>query len=1092
MPFGEDQYRKYLELAREPIDINEYIQKAWAEILPENPRVCRKHKELGFLEPQINCNECIRYNKNMIEKTFDNIVRCGFIKKNKGYICPEHRKNKTGKTLKPIDDCINCKPYLGKICEFHKLMGVKEPDSNCIYCKEGHVSIELYPDGQKWLDGKLRGGFPKLVLESLKRGWGYQLRLPKAIDATLDILSEFSSLENGKSLSSIEIFNNLAFYQDGDENKKNQISTLRKKGGYDFNIASEGSKRTLREILKLLVEMRALEKVGQGRYSRGKKIDSIISTLKKADMLNETENIIKNYGHKEQILDDKEKDIEVKSLLAKYYIYVQSGGIKKDRWFLKKIHKLLFKTPKNLPVEFSTGRKRRFDLKKIAAEKKSLREIAAEKWGIEEEVLHGLYYSDLNQIINAISEDEVYFLLDSFSTKFNKTILDRLCHDNGTFNFPQNFNLYRWQNEAVNQWINGDGKDKHENFKGIVSVVTGAGKTVMALKAMKEYFKQFPNAKVSVIVPTRVLMYQWAHEISKLLAISSSQIGFRGDGFKDSFNDKQNERKIIIFIVNSAIQDNFLRNDISQLDDQINHLLIADECHRYTGEKFQQIFDCRYNATLGLSATPIEEENIQETEINTTNDANSATLFNNLGPIFYNLNYKEALNEGIISQFTVNYIGVELTKVERIEYDVKTKKLAKVLEKIRVRYGNRLDLMPGSNLDQKLQTIIKSDQNPDSAIGQYFKLVRERRDTIYGAVNRKGVYYDILQKAIKKKNKTIVFHEKINQLNEIVTPMELREQVRIGRTKKNIQMSPYEKAVNNKIELLLYDKSYRPVMYHSLHEKDHWNRWAMDWFRDDIANTMLSVKALIEGVDVPSADVGIVRVSSSSVRQRIQATGRILRKVKDGTKKSSNMYIIYVIDTVDENIFKKYDWKKELGETSDIKHCYWHPIKDDPYDSYWLNSNFEFIGQREEKSLDDLPDKSEYEDNRPPIEVDVSNLKVGDEYPGRFAGDFYHVTADGRPYKRSQFGRIFITKKEIIIAGQLIREIKGGGKLLVTPQGNMVTMVKGQGPIFLGTINPDLIRDEVKQNIESITKVKNGKMKLERPPTFEELFGNAA
>ena len=82
-----------------------------------------------------------------------------------------------------------------------------------------------------------------------------------------------------------------------------------------------------------------------------------------------------------------------------------------------------------------------------------------------------------------------------------------------------------------------------KNFKGIVSVVTGAGKTVMALKAIKEYFKEFPNAKVSVIVPTRVLMYQWAHEISKLLAISSSQIGFRGDGFKDSFSDKENERK---------------------------------------------------------------------------------------------------------------------------------------------------------------------------------------------------------------------------------------------------------------------------------------------------------------------------------------------------------------------------------------------------------------------------------------------------------------------------------------------------------------------------------------------------------------------
>jgi len=52
----------------------------------------------------------------------------------------------------------------------------------------------------------------------------------------------------------------------------------------------------------------------------------------------------------------------------------------------------------------------------------------------------------------------------------------------------------------------------------------------------------------------------------------------------------------------------------------------------------------------------------------------------------------------------------------------------------------------------------------------------------------------------------------------------------------------------------------------------------MEWFRDEgHANVMLSVKALIEGVDVPSADVGIIRVSNSSIRQRIQTFGRVLR-----------------------------------------------------------------------------------------------------------------------------------------------------------------------------------------------------------------------
>ena len=1064
MPFGEDQYRKYLELARETIDINEYIQKAWAEILPENPRVCRKHKNLGFREPQINCDDCIRYNKNMIEKTIDNLVRCGFLKKNRGYICPTHNIKKKGEMPKPSDDCPDCKPYKGKLCDYHKSIGFIEPDSNCTSCKEGYVSLELYPNGKKWLDKNLRGDFSQLVLKSLKIGWGYQMRLPNAIDANLDLLSVLNSLELNETISGTEIYK--------------RVGTK-----YDFNVGGEGSRRSLREFLKLLVEMKAIENIGRNNYSivDRKKFENIKKSLSNVNMIKIVENIIDNYGPKVQLLFDINEDQKLKILLSKYYIYVQSGGIGKDQWFLRKIHKALFNpVPKDSPIELSTGRKIRIDEHKVANQRKLNRDKIFLKWKsilTEEEnsALNNLAdISALNDIFEAKTEKDVHFLLDSYSSKFSRSILDRLCHDNGIYNFPEDFKPFDWQVEAVAEWINGEGKEKHEPFNGIVSVVTGAGKTVMALLAIQEFFQKFPDAKVSVIVPTRVLMYQWARDLSKLLAIPSYQIGFRGDGFKESFIN-HSEKKILILIVNSAIQDNFLKNDITKLDKELKHLLIADECHRYTGEKFKKIFQCRRDANLGLSATPIEREEYTEINIHNPEDLDSSILIDELGPIYFELNYRKALEANLISKFSVNYIGVELTFEERQTYDNYTKALAKVLEKIRLRYGNRLDLMESVSLDQKLQVILKNDEKPDSAISQYFRLVRERRNVVYDAINRKGAYYNLLEKAIMEGKKTIVFHEKIDQLEEIVSPVERRKYVSSGRGRD--KRSDYEQDVDKKLEALLYKNSYRPVMYHSGHEKDVWNRWAMDWFQDGTANTMLSVKALIEGIDVPEADVGIVRVSSSSVRQRIQATGRILRRLKD---KHSEMYVIFVMKTVDENIFNKYDWQKELG-SSEIKYYHWIPVEENLT-----------LGKLEEKELGELPRKEKYEDKRPPLEIDVSNLKVGDEYPGRFAGDFYHVTADGRPYKRSQFGRIFINTKEFIKAGQLIREIKGGGKLIVTPQGNMVTMVKGQGPIFLGVINPDLIRVEVKQKIESITKVKNGKMKLERPPTFEELFGNGA
>ena len=51
-------------------------------------------------------------------------------------------------------------------------------------------------------------------------------------------------------------------------------------------------------------------------------------------------------------------------------------------------------------------------------------------------------------------------------------------------------------------------------------------------------------------------------------------------------------------------------------------------------------------------------------------------------------------------------------------------------------------------------------------------------------------------------------------------------------------------------------------------------------FREGAAQILVSAKTLVEGFDVPEADVGIVVASSSSVRQRIQTLGRILRNQK--------------------------------------------------------------------------------------------------------------------------------------------------------------------------------------------------------------------
>ena len=91
MPFSEQQYHSYLEIAKEPIDEADYFTKTRETVLPENIRICEKHKNQGFESPVEGCVDCISYGKEMMNKTINNLIATGFIeKKRNNIILPQH------------------------------------------------------------------------------------------------------------------------------------------------------------------------------------------------------------------------------------------------------------------------------------------------------------------------------------------------------------------------------------------------------------------------------------------------------------------------------------------------------------------------------------------------------------------------------------------------------------------------------------------------------------------------------------------------------------------------------------------------------------------------------------------------------------------------------------------------------------------------------------------------------------------------------------------------------------------------------------------------------------------------------------------
>ena len=230
------------------------------------------------------------------------------------------------------------------------------------------------------------------------------------------------------------------------------------------------------------------------------------------------------------------------------------------------------------------------------------------------------------------------------------------------------YELYTWQQEAIDAWRNNDNK-------GTVMATTGSGKTRVATTIIRDWMTDArikgENFGIVVIVPTAKLMDQWYHE---LLNMGIDRVGRYGG------KHKENYLKVIVSVVNSA-RKLMLSND--------NTLLICDEAHRLATERNKTIFNTiRHEAILGLSATPDRADGLDVTKFT--------------GKIVYRLGYKQAVADGVIPEFTVNVIRTQLSGIERAEYQHHTKSVATFASKIAEVWGNVSPMTISPELDENV------------------------------------------------------------------------------------------------------------------------------------------------------------------------------------------------------------------------------------------------------------------------------------------------------------------------------------------------------------------------------------------------------
>lgn len=200
-----------------------------------------------------------------------------------------------------------------------------------------------------------------------------------------------------------------------------------------------------------------------------------------------------------------------------------------------------------------------------------------------------------------------------------------------------------WQVEALDLW-------ERAGHRGIVSVVTGGGKTVFALSCID---RLKPIATL-IVVPTAALLEQWWEEAANYFDLDLSEINIITGSLRFKLGT------INIAVINTAAK-------LAERMKEHQCFLIVDECHKAASEHFRAALQVNSFASLGLSATPERPYD----------DGLKDVLIPALGPVIFNYDYAAALRDGVIVPFQLRNVVFELEEDRQAQYDKLTKAIGR-------------------------------------------------------------------------------------------------------------------------------------------------------------------------------------------------------------------------------------------------------------------------------------------------------------------------------------------------------------------------------------------------------------------------------
>ena len=564
----------------------------------------------------------------------------------------------------------------------------------------------------------------------------------------------------------------------------------------------------------------------------------------------------------------------------------------------------------------------------------------------------------------------------------------------GDWSLTGTVDLYDWQRECIDSWF--------RKGLGTVKVVTGAGKTLLAL-AIAERLRneRDQDLRVVIVVPTIVLMNQWYDEIRDRSNLLPSMIGRLGGGKTDEL---AGGIRVLIAVLDSAaakVPEMVASHGLGE------HLfLVVDECHRAGSKKKSRILETSCRWALGLSATPersFDEEAETDADLDADDELESnardtydkSILGQKLGPIVYELTIAKAVELGVLPPFRICHYGLPLSPEEKSRYEKLSRSINDLQADLRANAPRRSS--SGNSFFAWVRKAAKGG-SPDAM--KFIGETSRRQELLVKLQSRRTAVVTLLREEFARRPdaRAIVFHESIAAVMQMF--------------------------VDLRAEGL-------PVVAEHSRLPPELRDAGLELFRAGIARVMVSARSLIEGFNVPAVDVGVIAASSKSVRQRIQSLGRVLRKHRgaNGEEKTSLIHVLYAKETTDEGIYESVDWEKLTGAER--------------------NEYYDWDPPQAPAITDGPPRRPKPAEH----EIDDTSLALGDPYPGRYEGDEY--TCDTMGNIRDSQQQAATNPGEI---PQRLYTVKPrGGRFRVTPHTSRVlVIVQLQGtwtPIFLGRLS---------------------------------------